>query len=73
MVQCDKADSHADFATWEQACGSADRAREVLDFLMEHHILSLTEDGIYRWVRAGHLSEQVIRKVLVDEVVEEYS
>jgi len=38
-----------------------------------HHILSLTEDGIYRWARAGHLSDQIIREVLVDEVVEEYS
>ena len=72
VAQFDKANPHAGFEKWEQACGSAQRAREVLDFLMEHHIVSLTEQGIYQWYRAGHRSEQIIREVRVDEVIEEY-
>jgi len=52
--------------------GSAERAREIIDFLVEHRILVLGEDGIYRWycdvVREG----EIVRGVQVSSIEEHY-
>ena len=47
-------DPSATIDKWIEAAGSEKRAREILDFLMENHIVTLDEDGVYHWYRSVH-------------------
>ncbi len=44
----------ATFEQWVQVTGNEKRTRELLDFLLENHILSRDKKGIYHWYRAVH-------------------
>ena len=45
-------DPTAAIGKWIEAAGSEKRAKEVLDFLMEYHIVCSDPDGMYHWYRA---------------------
>ena len=39
---------------WIEAAGSEERAREILDFLMQNHIVTVDDAGVYHWYRSVH-------------------
>lgn len=47
-------DPDAKIAKWIEAAGSEERAREILSFLMKHHIVEQDEDGVVHWYRSVH-------------------
>ncbi len=58
---------------WIEAVGSEKRAKEILEFLIENHIITKDENGVYHWYR-GYLSggegEGWIHKVDICEIEE---
>ncbi len=59
---------------WIEAAGSEERVKEILDFLIENHIISKDENDVYHWYRgclSGGEGEGWIHKVEVCEI-EEY-
>ena len=39
---------------WIELAGSEKRAREILDFLIENHVITADDAGVYHWYRSGH-------------------
>ena len=70
VAKLDVRNPDARLETWVEAAGSAGRAQEILDFLCEHHLVHVDEGGTYRWYRAVHCGEEVIKGVRVDHTLE---
>lgn len=47
-------DPDAGIDKWIEAAGSAERANEILEFLMENHVVTLDDEGVYHWYRSVH-------------------
>ena len=47
-------DPDAPIERWIEVVGNRTRAEEILAFLIEHHIVTLDDNGVYRWYRAVH-------------------
>ena len=57
---------------WIEAVGSERRAREIVAFLVQNHILLPSGEGAYQWYRAFPRKGDVIKGVRVSEVEEYY-
>lgn len=68
----DKRNPDASFDKWVEMVGSQARAREIVDFLVENHILTLGEDGIYRWCRTAGANGEVVHGIQVSDLEEYY-
>jgi hypothetical protein len=70
-----KLDKHAPDTTtkdWIEPIGSEERAKEIVDFLLENRILSRSEDGVFRWYQAVHTAGDVVKGVRVSRIQEYY-
>jgi hypothetical protein len=47
-------DPDAPLERWIEIVGNEKRAREIVDFLVDHHILRKDDEGMLRWYRAVH-------------------
>jgi len=43
---------------WIDVAGSAERAREILDFLVQNHVVAVDDAGVYHWYRSVHSGGQ---------------
>ena len=39
---------------WIEAAGTEERAREILAFLVQNHVVTLDDQGVYHWYRSVH-------------------
>ena len=62
----DGRDPDAALDQWIAAAGGEARAREILSLLVDSRLLHLGDDGLYRWYRAVHCGEEVIKEVRVN-------
>jgi len=67
-----KSNPEVSFEKCVEILGSAQRAREIVDFLVENRILSLDEDGTYRWYCDVVRDGKVIQGVDVSDIEEYY-
>ena len=58
------------FEEWIEAAGSEKRAKEIIDFLVQNHIISLEKEGKYRWYRSIHCPKGIFREVRICELEE---
>ena len=62
----DGCDPDATLDQWIDAAGGEARAGEILSLLVDSGLLHLGDDGLYRWYRAVHCGQQVIKEVRVN-------
>lgn len=70
VARIDKSNPDVPFAKWVEVAGSEENARRIIAFLLENHLVTLGDDGIYRWYRAIHCGVPVIKEVRICELEE---
>jgi len=60
------------FDEWLHAAGSEERARQIIEFLVDNQILRRDEEGTYRWYRAPSVGEEVISAIKISDLEEYY-
>ena len=66
----DRKNPDVPFEEWVETAGSEKRAQEIIDFLTDNHLITLEEDGKYRWHRCVHCGEEIIKEVRVCDLEE---
>ena len=61
-------DVDATFAQWADAIGNEDRAKLIIDFLVDNYALSVTNDGKYHWYRSIHCGPKIIEHVRIGDL-----
>ena len=67
-------DPDATIDKWIEIVGAEQRAKEILEFLMDNHVIAVDDDGVYHWYRSVHSGaegEPWVHEVRVCEL-EEY-
>ena len=65
VAEIDRKNPDLPFEEWVRITGDTHRAKQILTFLTENHLVTLRKDGIYFWHRNVHCGDEIIKEVRI--------